>query len=158
MEFTQLVRNPDIGQVIQLAVAPVFLLSGVGVTLGVLANRLARIIDRARHLEQFVPDHSGETREQALAELHTLSRRARLIHYAITLCTTCALLICLLIADLFLSAALGFGLAVITAGLFVLAMLALIGGYVSFLGEIFLATRSLRFGKPAATAPVRQTP
>ena len=147
MEFAQLVRNADIGQVIQLAVAPVFLLSGVGVTLGVLANRLSRIIDRARHLEQFVPDHTGETREQALAELHTLSRRARLIHYSITLCTICALLICILIADLFLSAALGLGLAVVTAGLFVLAMLALIGGYVSFLGEIFLATRSLRFGK-----------
>lgn len=158
MELAQVVRNADIGQVIQLAVAPVFLLSGVGVTLGVLANRLARIIDRARHLEQFVPDHTGETREQALAELHTLSRRARLIHYAITLCTTCALLICILIADLFLSSALGLGLAAITAGLFVLAMLALIGGYVSFLGEIFLATHSLRFGKPAAGTPVRQAP
>lgn len=144
--------GPDIGQVIQLAVAPVFLLSGVGVTLGVLANRLARIIDRARHLEQFVPAHAGETREVALAELETLSRRARLIHQAITLCTTCALLICLLIADLFVSAMLGVGLAVVTAGLFVLAMLALIGGYVSFLREIFLATHSLRFGKPGPGA------
>jgi len=147
MELAQVVRNADIGQVIQLAVAPVFLLSGVGVTLGVLATRLARIIDRARHLEQFVPAHDGQTREQALAELHTLSRRARLIHQAITLCTTCALLICLLIADLFVGAALGLGLAVVTAGLFVLAMLALIGGYVSFLREIFLATHSLRFGR-----------
>lgn len=147
MSLVQAAPGPDIAQVIQLAVAPVFLLSGVGVTLGVLANRLARIIDRARHLEQFVPPSAGETRETALAELHILSRRAGLIHQAITLCTTCALLICLLIADLFVSAMLGLDLAGVTAALFVLGMLALIGGYVSFLREIFLATHSLRFGK-----------
>jgi hypothetical protein len=136
----------DIPHVIQLAVAPVFLLSGVGVTLGVLVNRLGRIIDRARTLEEALPVTTGTTHEVAAAELHTLSRRAALVNRAITLCTACALLICLLIAGLFIGAILGLGLTALLAGLFILAMVALIGGYLSFLREVFLATESLRFG------------
>lgn len=65
---------------------------------------------------------------------------------AITLCTACALLICLLIAGLFIGAVLGLELTVLLAGLFILAMVALVGGYLSFLREVFLATESLRFG------------
>lgn len=136
----------DIPHVIQLAVAPVFLLSGVGVTLGVLVNRLGRIIDRARTLEASLPGTTGATHEVAATELHTLSRRAALVNRAITLCTACALLICLLIAGLFIGAVLGLELTVLLAGLFILAMVALVGGYLSFLREVFLATESLRFG------------
>lgn len=136
----------DVPHVIQLAVAPVFLLSGVGVTLGVLATRLGRIIDRARSLEHSLPSATGAAHEAAVLELGTLSRRAQLINRAITLCTSAALLICLLIAGLFLGSLLGRELTLLLAGLFVGAMVALVGGYVSFLREIFLATESLRFG------------
>ena len=142
----QLATDTDIAHVIQLAVAPVFLLSGVGVTLGVLATRLGRIIDRARLLETQVPTSVGTTHELALVELGTLSHRAQLINRAITLCTGSALLVCLLIASLFIGALLHLELVFPLAALFILAMVALIGGYLSFLREIFLATEGLRFG------------
>jgi Protein of unknown function (DUF2721) len=135
----------DIARVIQLAVAPVFLLSGVGVTLTVLTNRLARIIDRARYLQ----GNPAEIRkEDNNAELTVLSRRAALIHRAITLSTTCALVVCLVIISLFLATFLGRDLADIIALLFILAMLAFVGALVNFLREIFLATHTLRFSPP----------
>ena len=136
----------DIAHVIQLAVAPVFLLSGVGVNLGVLANRLGRIIDRARLLETSVTSATGPGAEAMHAELLTLSRRAQLVNRAITLFTACALIICLLIATLFVGALTDLQLVAPLSGLFILAMLALIVGYLNFLREIFLATEGLRFG------------
>ncbi len=138
----------DIPHVIQLSVAPVFLLSGVGVTLGVLATRLGRIIDRARLLEQGVPTSSGTAHEAVAEELRVLTHRAKLINRAITLCVACALCVCLLIATLFVGALLHLELVVLLAGLFIASMLALIGGYLNFLREIFLATHGLRFGGP----------
>ncbi len=137
----------DIPHVIQLSVAPVFLLSGVGVTLGVLATRLGRIIDRARLLEQRLPGTTGAAHESITDELSGLSRRAHLINQSITLCVACALCVCLLIATLFVGALLGLGLVALLAGLFITSMLALIGGYLCFLREIFLAIHSLRFGR-----------
>ncbi len=142
----QLSSGTDVAHVIQLAVAPVFLLSGVGVTLGVLATRLGRIIDRARLLETQLPASIGTTEELALAELATLSRRAQLINRSITLCTACALFVCLLIATLFLGALLHLELVAPLATLFIMSMVALIGAYLLFLREIFLATEGLRFG------------
>jgi hypothetical protein len=143
----QLNSAVDVPHVIQLAVAPVFLLSGIGVTLGVLTTRLSRIIDRARLLETQLPETTGTTHEIAVTELATLSRRAHLVNRGITLCTAGALFVCLLIACLFIGSLLDRALVVLLAGLFVAAMVALIGGYISFLQEILLATRSLRFGR-----------
>ncbi|OGB21105.1 MAG: hypothetical protein A3I66_15010 [Burkholderiales bacterium RIFCSPLOWO2_02_FULL_57_36] len=133
----------DIGNIIQLAIAPVFLLTGVGTNLLVLTNRLARIIDRSRVLEERI-DAANDTREQEyLAEIEILFRRAHLINGAITLSTTCALLICVVIAALFLGDALGLALATLIAMLFVMAMLALIGSFIYLLREIFIATGTL---------------
>lgn len=134
-----------IAHVIQLAVAPVFLLSGVGVILTVLTNRLARIIDRARALEGGSHPHVADPQ----FELRALSRRAHLIHRAITLTTSTALLICAVIVALFLGAVLGRDLSGVISLLFITAMLAFIAALVNFLREIFLATASLRFGPPA---------
>lgn len=137
----------DLPHVIQLSVAPVFLLSGVGVTLGVLATRLGRIIDRARLLELGPSGPVPVTHEAATEELRTLSRRAQLINRAITLCVASALSVCLLIATLFFGALFDLGLVPLLAGLFIASMFALIGAYIHFLREIFLATHSLRFGE-----------
>ena len=135
-----------VAHVIQLSVAPVFLLSGIGAMLAVMTNRLSRIIDRARvleaKLEEASPDASAGIRE----DLATLSQRAKLIGPAITLCTTTALLICMVIAVLFLSAFLHFDAGVVVASLFILAMLAFFLGLLWFLREIFVATRNLRIG------------
>ncbi len=134
----------DIAHVIQTAVAPVFLLSGVGVTLTVLTNRMARIIDRARVLEDRMAAHTAVEADHQ--ELDTLSERARLIQRAITLSTCCALLICVVIVVLFLRTFLPVNLAEVVALLFIAAMLAFIGALGSFLREIFVGTASLRFG------------
>jgi hypothetical protein len=139
-------RITDVAHVIQLAVAPVFLLSGVGVTLTVLTNRLARIIDRARALETRLLVPSTAMEPEVHDELALLARRARLVSLAITLSTTCALLISVMIATLFVGAFLSVDLSRLIAALFIIAMLAFVGALVGFLREIFLATASLRFG------------
>lgn len=142
-------RITDVAHVIQLAVAPVFLLSGVGVTLTVLTNRLARIIDRARVLEGRLTSHPTMPHPKERAELKLLARRARMVHIAITLGTTCALLIAVMIAGLFVGAFLAVDLSKVIGGLFVIAMLAFVGALVQFLREIYLATETLRFGEEA---------
>jgi len=139
-------RVTEIGHVIQLAVAPVFLLSGVGAMLGVLTNRLARIIDRGRQLEVGLPRASEVSASAMRSELAVLSRRARLINRAISLCTVCALLICGVIVSLFLGPFLQLDLGALVAWVFIAAMIALCSALVSFLREIFVATRHLRIG------------
>ena len=141
----------DIAHSIQLSVAPVFLLTGVGTLLGVLTNRLGRIIDRARRLEGTVPVMSEEAIAGARAELQVLSRRARLIHRAITLATSCALLISLVIVSLFAGVALGQDLSPLIVIIFTTALAAFIGALLSFLLEIRAATAGLHFDvKPPA--------
>jgi uncharacterized protein DUF2721 len=136
----------DIAHGIQLAVAPVFLLSGVGVTLTVLTNRLARIIDRARSLESSLATTAGAAAAPMHEELRVLSRRARLVHRGIILSTTCALLICVVIVALFAGVALGRDLSGLIVVLFIAGLSAFIGALVAFLLEIKAATASLRFG------------
>ncbi len=133
----------DVGHIIQLAIAPVFLLTGVGTNLLVLTNRLSRIIDRSRTLEERFSTVGDAEQAEFRAELGTLFRRAHLINRAITLNTSCALLICLVIAALFIGDALNLGLDQFIAALFVLAMLSLIGSFIYFLREIFIATQTL---------------
>jgi hypothetical protein len=133
----------DIGHIIQLAIAPVFLLTGVGTKLGVLTNRLGRIIDRSRVLEELIHASQGADHSEIYAELEALYKRAHLINRAITLSTACGLLVCLVIAALFVGGALKIQLAQFIALLFVLGMFSLIGSFVYLLREIFIATRAL---------------
>jgi Na+/melibiose symporter-like transporter len=130
----------SVAHVIQLAVAPVFLLTGVGAILAVLINRLARVVDRFRVLERLLPATGNDERAVLETEMAILSRRARLIHWAISLCTVCALLICIVIATLFVGSVMGVDLSGTIAVLFITAMLALIAGLLCFLREITLAT------------------
>jgi len=135
-----------IAHAIQLAVAPVFLLTGIGAVLAVLTNRLGRVIDRGRTLQgqllsDVEPDEADIHRQLAI-----LSRRARLINWAISLCTACALLICAVIAVLFLGSFVPIDMSVPIALLFITAMSALFVGLVFFLREVYLATANLRIG------------
>lgn len=136
----------SVAHAIQLAVAPVFLLSGIGAILAVMTSRLGRIIDRARALEERLGSASAELQATLRIDLTTLSRRAKLIGFAITLCTTTALLVCTVIAVLFLSAFLLFDASIPVALLFIAAMLAFFLGLLWFLREIYLATVNLRIG------------
>jgi hypothetical protein len=135
----------DISHLIQAALAPVFLLSGVGVTLGVMTTRLTRVMDRARVLEDQLSRHPGDT-HPIHEDLRVLARRARYIHTAIGLCGCSAVLIALVVITLFANDFFGSGLAGTIALLFVGAMLLITGAYVAFLLEVRLATRALRFG------------
>jgi len=133
-----------VAHVIQLAVAPVFLLSGIGAMLGVMTNRLSRVIDRARVLEARLDGASSQQVALLQADLHVLVRRAALVGSAITLCTTTALLICTVIAVLFPSAFVPFDTSIPIAVLFIAAMTTFFFGLLWFLREIFLATSKLR--------------
>lgn len=135
-----------VAHVIQLAVAPVFLLTGVGTVLNVMANRLSRIIDRFRILERSSPNPVDVISSQD--EMKILAHRERVIYWAISLCTTSALLICVVIVTLFFGSVMGVELNSAIAFLFIAAMFALIGGLLSFLREIYIATGSIhRVGK-----------
>ena len=138
------IQPGEIGHIIQLSIAPVFLLTGVGANMLVLTNRLARIIDRTRALEEKLEMTSAESRPQlrlaALNELDVLFSRARKINRAIFLSTSCALLICLVVAILFLADAMDLRLVTPIASLFVLAMVSLTGSFIYLLREILEAT------------------
>jgi CBS domain containing-hemolysin-like protein len=137
----------DVAHVIQSSLAPVFLISGVGVMLGVLTNRLARIVDRARVWEA---EAEKETERAADLEerLQVLARRARYISSAITMSAVSALLVALVVVALFANAFLTFNLSALIAILFVAAMLALTVAFLAFLIEIRIATAAIRIGKP----------
>ncbi len=135
------IQISDIGHVIQLAIAPVFLLAGVATKLTVLTNRLARIIDRTRVLEDRL---NKRPNSEETAELETLYVRSHLINTAIASSTGCGLMVCLVIALLFLGDTTNIPLDKYIAGLFVVAMLGLISSFVYFLREIFIASRFMR--------------
>jgi len=133
---------------IQLSLAPVFLLSGIGVFLGVLTNRLARVVDRARPLEELLHRSEGPTAQDLRERLVWLAQRGRLIHLAITLSTVSALLVAIVVALLFASSFVPFSLALPVALLFIASMVALVGALLAFLVEVQIATRTIRIGPP----------
>ncbi len=137
-------ENPNdvitIAHAIQQSVAPVFLLAGVGGILNVLSSRLGRVIDRYRKLDEL----NDDARVVFRAEMLMLLRRARWIHWAITLSTLCALLVCIVIAALFIGSELNKDPSATIATFFISAMLALTLGLLCFLREIALATGTIK--------------
>jgi hypothetical protein len=136
-----------IAHVIQLSVAPVFLLTGIAGLLNVLTGRLARIIDRARALERTLTESDPTETAGVHDRLRTLATRARWINISISLCVGSAIFIASVVMALFASAFWSSDYRGVVAGLFIAAMLALIGGLVFFMREIYLATQSLRIGR-----------
>ena len=135
------IQTNDIGHVIQLAIAPVFLLTGVATKLTVLMNRLARIIDRTRVLKA---ELRKAPNAECSEELQVLYTRWQLINYALTSSTACGLLICMIISFLFLDDTTSLPLDRYIAGMFVLAMVALIASFIFLLREVFLSFRYMR--------------
>ncbi len=137
----------DISNVIQLAVAPVFLLASIAGTLNVLSMRMSRIIDRGRVLN----DRHCEAGTPAFAEVDTeqrlLARRARLINRAIALCTMSSLFVCLVIVVLFFDALFTLDQERVIATLFIMALMSLISALLVFLREIGLSLRAFKFGQ-----------
>jgi hypothetical protein len=137
----------DIARVIQLAVAPVFLLTAIGTILSVLSGRLARIVDRARLLVDRAEALPEERRGELHGELQTLLRRRQLVNLAITAGTTAALFVCVLIASAFVGYLVGADLSVFLAVLFIAAMTAFVTALLLFLREIVIAVGTLRLDR-----------
>jgi hypothetical protein len=140
-------QTENVARLIQLALGPVFLINGVGITLGMLTSRLSRIVDRARSLEV---QRETTTNEKTLAhidfDLKVIARRARYINGAIALSTTSAFLTSMVVMLLFSSEFIGARLGGYIAGTFAAAMIGLSIAFLLFLVEVRLATRSLRIG------------
>ena len=134
----------DIGHVIQLAIAPVFMLTAIGTVLNVLAGRLGRAVDRRRVLVAALPKLDVGIADVARAEVGFEIHRIRLIYIAITMAVLSALLICLLISLAFIDAFTAGNLTKLIAVLFILAMVALIASLTIFLREIFISINSPR--------------
>jgi Protein of unknown function (DUF2721) len=135
----------DIAHLVQSSVAPVFLLSGIAATLGVLTGRLTRVVDRARGLEAQLAEHPG-SQQPVQADLAVLARRAGYIYTAISLCAVAALLVALVVVGLFANAFTGIGLESTIALLFVGAMVCLAAAFVAFFVEVRMAIGALRIG------------
>jgi small-conductance mechanosensitive channel len=141
----------DIARVIQIALAPAFLLTGVASLLNVFANRLARIVDRTRVLEVRVEPGGDDP-----AELEILRRRGELVRWSITMGTGAALFVALVIGIAFLGFLLKVNFAMVVAGLFVAAMAALTLALGLFLREVTLAVGSLEAFLPSAIRRARR--
>ncbi len=134
----------QVAQIIQLAVAPVFLLAGVGAFLNVCAGRLARIVDRARGLEPRILASRGGEHDRLIAELRVLDRRMGLVSQAIFLSVLSALMICAVVVLLFAASLTGAQFGTAIALLFIASMIAIGAGFAVFLAETRIGSRSVR--------------
>lgn len=134
----------DVSQAIQLALGPVFLLTGIAGILNVMTGRLSRIVDRSRQLAERAvqPEEAGPALDRA--ELHDLERRRRLAGAAIAACTFAALLVCMVIVSLFLEVMLDAPLKWLVGILFTGATSSLVLGLAFFLREVYLAMQTVR--------------
>jgi hypothetical protein len=140
-------QTENVAHIIQLALGPVFLLSGVGITLSMLTQRLSRIVDRARTLEDRREVTESESKLKVIdKDLRVILRRSRYINSAIALCTTSALLTALVVTLLFASAFTPMSVGAVIAIMFVASMVCLSIAFLMFLIEVRIATNTLRIG------------
>ena len=142
----------DITHVIQLAIAPVFLLTAIGTLIAVLNLRLGRNIDRRRLMEEELrgstEDKQTDEQRARRRELRLLARRVRLIYFAMLSAGLGALLVCLVVAGSFVGALVAVDISREVAVLFILAMFAVIGCLGMFLREVYLAVTTGRHKIP----------
>ncbi len=134
----------NISQAIELALGPVFLLTGIAGMLNVMSGRLSRIIDRGRYLTERQIDNPTFHQDTIDKELHILERRRYFTSLAITSCTISALLVCLVIVTLFCEAMFNAPLSWIIGYLFIMAILALVVGLAFFLREVHQSAKTVR--------------
>lgn len=138
---------PDLrylAQIIQLAVAPVFLLAGLGAFLNVCGSRLARIVDRIRKLEPRILESRGEEHDRLIDEVRLLDRRSRIVSRAIFTTVLSALLISAVVILLFLAFLTGYRFGTAIALLFIASMICTGLGFAIFLHETRLGTRAIQ--------------
>ena len=133
-----------VGDIIRLALAPVFLLSGIGAFLNVLASRLSRIVDRSREVGRIVLASRGEEHDRSVNDLKILDRRMGLISWATGLSVTSAILTCLVVILLFGANLVHTRLGTEIAWLFIASMFSIGAAFAFFLVETTVAARAVR--------------
>lgn len=134
----------EVAEVVRVAVAPVFLLSGIGAFLNVCASRLSRIVDRSRFIEPMVLSSRGEEHERWVGELRIVDKRMQLVNWATALSVLSAILTCLVVALLFAATLTHSHFGTLIALLFIASMLAIGLGFAIFLLETRVAERAVR--------------
>lgn len=133
-----------VAEIVRLAVAPVFLLSGIGAFLNVCASRLSRIVDRSRDIEPLLLASRGAEHDRWIGELRILDRRMHLVSWATALSVLSALLTCLVVALLFAASLTQTHFGTAISLLFIASMLTIGAGFAVFLFESRLAARAVR--------------
>jgi hypothetical protein len=133
-----------VAETVRLALAPVFLLSGIGAFLNVLASRLSRIVDRSRDIEPQLLESRGSEHDRWIESLRILDRRMSLINWATGLSVTSAVLTCLVVVLLFAANLSRTHLGSAIALLFMASMLTIGAGFAVFLAETTIAARAVR--------------
>jgi hypothetical protein len=141
MTMIPLPQVSQVAQTIQLALAPVFLLTGIGAFLNVCVGRLARIIDRARTVEQLILTSRGKEHDRMVGEIRVLDQRMTVVNASIFLSVASACAVCLVVILLFAGNLFGAHLGTPIAVLFSLAMLLQAVGFASFIQEIRLGSK-----------------
>lgn len=133
-----------LAEIIQIAVAPVFLLAGIAGFLNVMSGRLGRIVDRGRVLEnKIISLAEGELKNFTKSEYETLRHRSKLINWSIAMCTTSGLMVCIVVVSLFIGDYWDLNITFLIISLFVLAMIWLVLALLLFLFEVQLATNNM---------------
>lgn len=141
----QEIAIPNIATVVQIAIAPIFLLVAIGSLLNVTTQRLGRVVDRMRVLETGLEaGETGEERRRHVMELKAIGRRIRYANLSTTFCTLAGFLISLVVALIFLGELAGLPVRASVAAIFVLTMICLIIGLGFFLAEVQVALQTMR--------------
>ena len=133
-----------VGDIVRQALAPVFLLSGIGAFLNVCASRLSRIVDRSRQVEPLLLDSSGPEHDRWLGEMHILDRRMALVSWAITLSVLSAVLTCVVVSLLFAASLMPIHFGTAIALLFIGSMVAIGLAFAVFMIETRVGSRAVR--------------
>jgi hypothetical protein len=133
-----------VAEIVRLAVAPVFLLSGICAFLNVCASRLSRIVDRSREVEPRLLGSRGAEHDRWLGELRILDRRMSLVSWAISLSVLSGVLICAVVVLLFSASLTRLHVATTIAWLFIGSMVAIGLGFAVFLVETRVGSRAVR--------------
>jgi hypothetical protein len=133
-----------VADVVRIAIAPVFLLSGIAAFVNVCTSRLSRIVDRSRDIEPKLLARRGREHDRWLGELHVLDRRMRLVSWAISLSVLSAVLICAVVVLLFSASITRMHVATAIALLFIGSMTSIGVGFAVFLVETRVGSRAVR--------------
>jgi Protein of unknown function (DUF2721) len=144
LQGAQFLSVNTVAEIVRLAVAPVFLLSGIASFVNVCTSRLSRIVDRSRQIEPKLLASRGAEHDRWLGELHVLDKRMSLVSWAISLSVLSAVMICAVVVLLFGASLAPLHVATAIALLFIGSMIAIGVGFAIFLVETRVGSRAVR--------------